>query len=149
MSSEMLTRCSVAALSLFAVVVASASAAPGQTVHTGATAEGIKVKLFVASRGHATAFKIGATEAVCDVGRLEIDAAKFKKFDMSDPGAFVDKRKSKTRDGKYLLRDTFKMAGQLTADDAGWTGTYAKTTKVFKKRRLVDTCVVKTTWEVQ
>jgi phosphate-selective porin len=149
MSSEAMRRCAVAAMSLFAVLGTSASAAPGDRVYSGTTAEGTKVRLIVASLGNATAFKIGATEAVCDVGRLEIDAAKFKNFDTSDPGTFADKRRSKTKDGNYLLRDTFKIAGQLTADDGVWTGTYDKTTKVYKGGKLVDTCVVSTTWEVQ
>jgi len=132
-----------------ALGAAGASAAPGDTVLTGTTAEGTKVKLTVASFGNATAFKIGPTEATCDVGRLEIEAAKFNRFDTSDPGAFSDKRKSKVKDGRYLLRDTFKISGHLTSDEPSWTGTYDKTTKVFEKGQRVDTCVVSTTWEVQ
>lgn len=142
-------RCAVATVAAFAVVVASASAAPDDRIYTGITADGTKVKLVASSLGNPKAFKIWPTEAVCDVGRLEIDAAKFTRFDTSDPGRFVDKRKSKTKDGNYLLRDTFKMAGQLSADDGVWTGTYDKTTKVFKGGKLVDTCVVSTTWDAQ
>jgi hypothetical protein len=141
-------RSSVAiAFSALVVAAAGANAAPGNTVYTGTTAEGIKVKLTVASLGNATAFKIGPTEATCDVGRLEIEAAKFNRFDVSDPGAFSDKRRSKVKDGRYLLRDTFKITGQLTSDEPSWTGTYDKTTKVFENGTRVDTCVVSTTWE--
>jgi hypothetical protein len=137
------------AFAALAVGAAGATAAPGDTVLTGSTDDGTKVKLTVATAGNATAFKIGATEATCDVGRLEIKAAKFTRFDTSDPGAFSDKRKSKVKDGRYLLRDTFKIAGQLSSDKTTWTGTYDKTTKVFEKGERVDRCVVSTTWEVQ
>jgi hypothetical protein len=133
---------------MLAIAVATATAAPKNTTYSGTTAEGIKVKLVVASAGNATVFRIGSTEAECDEGHLQTDAAIFKKFDVSDPGAFTDKRKSKTKDGRYLLRDTFTTTGQVAADGASWSGTYEKTTRVLKDGRKIDTCVLSTTWEV-
>ena len=148
MSSQSFRRCVVAAMSTLTIVVASAAAAPGDTTLTGTTAEGIKVKLVVATAGNATVFRVAGTEAECKEGHLQTDPAIFKKFDVSDPGAFTDKRKSKTKDGRYLLRDTFMTAGQVAADGTSWTGTYEKTTRVLKDGRKIDTCVLSTTWEV-
>jgi hypothetical protein len=148
MSSQSLRHGVVAAMSILAIAVASATAAQGDTAYTGTTAEGIKVKLVVATAGNATVFRIAGTEAECEEGHLQTDPAIFKKFDVSDPGAFTDKRKSKTKDGRYLLRDSFMTTGQVGADGTSWTGTYEKTTRVLKDGRRIDTCVLSTTWEV-
>ncbi len=152
MSSRSLKRTVGAiAIGVVTAAVATASAAPGDTVLRGTTPDGTKVKLTVAEPGNATVFKIAATEATCDVGQLDIEAATFKKFDVSDPGAFSDKRKSKTKDSGYLLKDTFLITGTVAADGASWTGTYDKRTKVFELKggERVDTCVLSTTWDAQ
>jgi hypothetical protein len=134
--------------SVAVLVAAAAGAAPGDTVYTGSTAEGIKVKLVVASPGNATAFKIAKTKAECQQGTLDIEAATFRRFDVSDPGEFSDKRKNKTtQDDGYVLKDTFILAGSLNADNVTWSGTYEKTTRVIKNGRKVDTCVLSTTWD--
>lgn len=149
MSLRSLKRGIVAATAAVAFA-ASAHAAPGDTVYAGITAEGTKVKLTVADAGNATAFKIASSQATCDVGQLDIEAAVFKKFDVSDPGTFSDKRKSKTKDsGGYLLKDTFLISGNVAADGASWSGTYDKRTRVFKGGERVDTCVLSTTWDAQ
>jgi hypothetical protein len=141
--------CAVAATSLALLVSASAAAAPGDTVYTGATADGnTKVKLVVASPGQATTFKIANTTAECKAGSLDTEPATFRRFDTSDPGEFSDKRKATTKDGQYVLKDTFLLAGTINADQASWSGTYQKTTKVLKNGRKFDTCVLSTTWDV-
>jgi hypothetical protein len=143
-----LTRCAAGAACGLAIAAATTSAAaPGDTAYTGTTAEGTKVKLTVATPGNATVFKIAKTQATCDQGTLDTEAATFKRFDVSDPGEFSDKRKSATQDGKYVLKDTFEITGTLAADQSSWTGTYDKTTKVLKNGRKVDTCVLSTTWD--
>ena len=147
MTSQGLRRCAVAALSMFAMI-GGVAAAQGDTTYSGATAEGIRVKLTVASAGNATVFRIASTEAECEQGHLETDPATFKKFDVSDPGAFADKRRSKRKDGRYVLRDTFVTTGEVGSDGSSWTGTYDKTTKVLKDGRRIDTCVLSTTWDV-
>lgn len=149
MRSKGMKRCAVAVGVASLLAVVAASAAPGDTTYGGTTAEGTKVKLTVAKAGNATVFKIARTEATCDEGRLETEATTLRHFDVSDPGAFSDKRKSKVQDGRYLLRDTFQTTGEIAADQGGWTGTYQKRTKVLKDGRRVDTCVLSTTWEVQ
>ncbi len=139
--------CAMAA-SVAVLVATGASAAPGDTAYVGTTAEGIKVKLVVASPGNATAFKIAKTKAQCQQGTLNIEAATFRRFDTSDPGEFSDKRKSKTtQDDGYVLKDTFIIAGSLNADNASWSGTYEKRTRVIKNGHKVDTCVLSTTWD--
>jgi hypothetical protein len=138
----------VGAVCILGITAATTSAAaPGDTTYTGATAEGTKVKLTVASAGNATVFKIAKTQATCDQGRLDTEAATFKRFDVSDPGEFSDKRKSTTEDGRYVLKDTFETTGTLAADQSSWTGTYEKTTRVLKNGRKFDTCVLSTTWD--
>jgi hypothetical protein len=128
---------------------AAATAAPGDTVYTGTSAEGIKVKLVVASAGNATAFKIAKTKAECEQGVLDIQAATFRRFDTSDPGEFSDKRKhSTTQDDGYVLKDTFLLSGSASTDGSSWSGTYEKRTRVLKKGHRVDTCVLSTTWDV-
>jgi hypothetical protein len=134
---------------LLATLATTAWAAPGDTAYVGTTAEGVKVKLVVADAGNATTFKIAKTQAECDQGNLDIQAAAFRRFDTSDPGEFADKRKSKTtQEDGYLLKDTFVLAGTVGADQVSWSGTYKKTTRVFKNGRKVDTCVLSTTWDV-
>ena len=141
--------CAVAAMSLVLMMSASAAAAPGDTVYTGVAADGsTKVKLVVASPGQATTFKIAKTTAGCKQGSLDTDPATFRRFDTSDPGEFSDKRKATTQDGKYVLKDTIRLAGTINADQASWTGTYQKTTKVLRNGHKVDTCVLSTTWDV-
>ena len=131
-----------------AAVAATASAAPGDTTHVGTTDGGVKVKLVVADTGNATAFKIAKTQATCEQGRLDTQAATFQHFDTSDPGEFSDKRKSKaTQDDGYVLKDTYLLAGSVGTDGTSWSGTYKKTTRVYKKGRKVDTCVLDATWE--
>ena len=143
------TGCVVAVTSLALLISASANAAPGDTVYAGVTAEGnTKVKLVVASPGQATTFKIANTTAECKAGSLDTDPATFRRFDTSDPGEFSDKRKASTKDGQYVLKDTFLLAGTINADQASWSGTYQKTTKVLKNGRRFDTCVLSTTWDV-
>ena len=131
-----------------AAVTATAWAAGG-TTYVGTTDGGVKVKLVVADAGNATAFKIAKTQATCDQGTLDTEAATFRRFDTSDPGEFSDKRKNKTTqpDG-YLLKDTYLLAGTADADATSWSGTYKKTTRVYKKGRKVDTCVLSATWDV-
>jgi hypothetical protein len=125
-----------------------ALAAVAATTYVGTTDTGVKVKLVVADSGTATAFKIAKTQATCEQGRLDTEAASFRHFDTSDPGEFSDKRKSKSvqADG-YVLKDTYLLAGSVGADGTSWSGTYKKTTRVFKKGRKVDTCVLDTTWD--
>lgn len=134
---------------LFAIATATAWAAPGDTVYRGTLDDGkTKVKLVVGMAGNPTAFKVAKTQATCEQGRLDTDAATFKRFDTSDPGAFSDKRKSTTKDGKYVLKDTFVLSGSINADQATWSGSYEKTTKVLKNGRMIDTCVLDATWDV-
>ncbi len=147
MSSQSLRRCAIAVASM-CVVIGGSAVAKQTTTYAGETEEGIRVKLTVAGAGNATVFRIASTEADCKSGHLRTASATFKKFDVSDPGAFADKRKSKTKDGRYLLRDTFLTTGEVASNGASWTGTYDKTTKVIKDGRGVDTCVLSTTWEV-
>ena len=128
----------------------AAMAAMAATTLVGTTDGGVKVKLVVADAGNATAFKIAKTQATCEQGRLDTQAATFHHFDTSDPGEFSDKRKSRlTQDNGYLLKDTYVLAGTAAADGTSWSGTYKKTTRVYKKGRKVDTCVLDTTWDVQ
>jgi hypothetical protein len=131
-----------------AAVTASAWAASGNTTYVGTTDNDVKVKLVVAGSGNATAFKIAKTQATCEQGRLDTEAASFRHFDTSDPGEFSDKRKSKSvqADG-YVLKDTYLLSGSVGADETSWSGTYKKTTRVYKKGRKVDTCVLDTTWD--
>jgi hypothetical protein len=133
-----------------AAVATTAWAAPGETAYVGTTDTGVKVKLVVADSGNATAFKIAKTQATCDQGRLDTEAATFRRFDSSDPGEFSDKRRSKsTQPNGYLLKDTYRLAGTASADGTSWSGTYKKITRVYRKRHKVDTCVLNTTWDVQ
>ncbi len=128
---------------------ATAWAAAGGTTYVGTTDNDVKVKLVVADSGNATAFKIAKTQATCEQGRLDTQAATFRHFDTSDPGEFSDKRKSKlTQQDGYVLKDTYLLAGSVSADGASWSGTYKKTTRVYKKGRKIDTCVLDTTWDV-
>lgn len=147
MTSGSFKRGLVLAIATAVAVAAAALAAPANTVHIGATADGVKIKLTVAQSGNAVAFRIGRTKATCDAGQLDIEAATFKKFDTSDPGAFSDKRKSKVKSGGYLLKDTFLTTGNVGADGVSWSGTYDKRTRVFKRGERVDTCVLSTTWQ--
>jgi hypothetical protein len=149
MTPTKLMRCAAGAVCVLAIAAATASAAtaPGDTTYAGTTAESTKVKLTVGTAGNATVFKIAKTQATCDQGRLDTEAATFKRFDVSDPGEFSDKRKSSTQDGSYVLKDTFELTGALAADQSSWTGTYDKTTKVLKNGHKFDTCVLSTTWE--
>jgi hypothetical protein len=142
--------CAVAgSVAVLAATAAAAATAPGDTAYTGTTAEGVKVKLVVATPGNATAFKIAKTKAECQQGSLDILAATFRQFDTSDPGEFSDKRKSKTtQDGGYVLKDTYILSGSVGADGSSWSGTYEKTTRVIKNGHKVDTCVLSTTWDV-
>jgi hypothetical protein len=126
-----------------------ALAAVAATTYVGTTDTGVKVKLVVADSGNATAFKIAKTQATCEQGRLDTAAASFRHFDTSDPGEFSDKRKSKSvQDDGYVLKDTYRLAGAVGTDGTSWSGTYKKTTRVYKKGRKVDTCVLATTWDV-
>jgi hypothetical protein len=148
MSVMTMRRCAVGLACILAVGIASgATAAPGDTIYAGTTTEGAKVKLIVATAGNATMFKIAKTSAECEEGALATDAATFRRFDVSDPGEFSDKRKGTTQDSRYVYKDTFELTGTLAADESSWTGTYDKTTKVLKNGRKVDTCVLSTTWE--
>jgi hypothetical protein len=132
-----------------AAVCATTWAAPGDTVYAGTLNDGkTKVKLVVGMAGNATTFKVAKTQATCEQGRLDTDAATFRHFDTSDPGTFSDKRKSSTKDGKYVLKDTFVLSGSVDADQASWSGSYEKTTKVLKNGRTFDTCVLSATWDV-
>ena len=127
----------------------TAWAAPGDTVYAGTLNDGkTKVKLVVGMAGNATAFKVAKTQATCEQGTLDTEAATFRRFDTSDPGEFSDKRKSTTQDGKYVLKDTFILSGAINADETSWTGSYEKTTRVFKNGRKIDTCVLSATWDV-
>ncbi len=130
------------------VGVGPAVAAPGDTVYTGATAEGVKVKLTAATAGNATKFKVGKTKVHCDEGgTLSNDAGTYTGFDTSDPGSFSDKRSTASDSGGYHFKTKSTLAGTAAEDGATWTGKLKLSTKVYKRNALIDTCKLKTTWD--
>jgi hypothetical protein len=145
MRSQSLRGCAVATIAALALV--SAAAAQGNSAYVGTTEQGTKVKLVADATGTPLAFKIAKTTADCEQGMLETEAATFRRFDTSESGTFSDKRKTKTQDGRYILKDVFVLSGTAAEDGSGWSGTYEKTTKVLKNRHRVDTCVLSATWE--
>ena len=103
----------VAAVAAALTVAGAAGAAPGDTVYSGATDEGVKVKLTVATAGNATKFKIGKTKVECDEGgTLTNKAGTYSDFDRSDPGAFKDKRTTKSSAGGVRLQDEVDARGR-------------------------------------
>ena len=103
----------VAAVAAALTVAGAAGAAPGDTVYTGATDEGVKVKLTVATAGNATKFKIGKTKIECDEGgTLSNKAGTYSGFDRSDPGSFKDKRDDEEQLGRLRLQDQVEAHGR-------------------------------------
>ena len=137
----------VAAVAAALTVAGAAGAAPGDTVYTGATDEGVKVKLTVASPGNATKFKIGKTKIKCDEGgTLSNKAGTYSGFDRSDPGSFKDKRTTKSSAGGFDFKTRSKLAGEADAGSASWSGTLKLSTKVFDGREQIDSCRLSTAW---
>jgi len=129
-------------------LAAVAVAAPGDTVYKGTTAQGVAVKLTVASPGNATKFKIGKTKVECDEGgTLTNDPGTYTGFDASDPGEFSDKRSSRSDSGQYHFKTRSSLSGEVAAGGDGWSGKFKLSTKVFKKSNRIDTCRLKTTWD--
>ncbi len=136
-----------AAVGLSLGVAGIAAAAPGDTIFTGTTAEGVNVKLTVATAGNATAFKIGKTSVTCaEGGELSNRGGTYKEFDTSDPGEFSDKRASSSDNGGYHFETKSTINGELGADNETWGGTFKLVTKVFKRNEKIDTCKLKTEW---
>ena len=97
---------------LVLAAIGPAVAAPGDTVYTGSTAEGTKVKLTVASAGQATNFKIAKTNVECTrAATLGNDAGSYTGFDTSDPGSFADKRSTASNSGGYHFNEKSTLAG--------------------------------------
>jgi hypothetical protein len=129
-------------------ITATATAAPGDAVYKGATAEGVSVKLTVGGPGNATKFKVGKTKVQCDEGgRLTNQPGTYSGFDTSDPGAFKDKRTTESDSGRYHFRTKSSLSGTVAASGDAWSGKLKLSTKVFKNARRVDTCRLKTTWD--
>ena len=127
---------------------AAATAAPGDTVYKGTTAEGAAVKLTVASPGNATKFKVGKTKVECDEGgTLSNDPGTYSGFDASDPGVFSDKRTTESDSGKYHFKTRSSLAGEVAESGDAWSGKFKLSTKVFKNSRQIDICKLKTTWD--
>jgi hypothetical protein len=130
-------------------LTATAGAAPGDTVLTGATTDGVKVKLTVAQFGNATAFKIGGTKVECKNGTLTNKSHVFTPLDTSDPGEFTEKEKTSSDNGGYhfVSKSVIHGATPSETDFSTWSGTFANTTKVFKKGNKIDTCRLNTEWD--
>lgn len=132
---------------LAAAAAAVAVAAPGDTVYTGETAEGVAVKLTVANPGNATKFKLAKSKVECDRGgTLSNEPGTYTGFDRSDPGSFKDKRSTESDSGNYHFKTRSALTGKLAASGDAWGGTLRLTTKVYKKSDQIDTCKLKTTW---
>lgn len=130
-----------------AAVVASfgfAAVAVADTELSGSTAQGVGVKLVVADFGNATAFTVSSSDIECKHGTLSTGKITFGPFDTSDPGSFQDKSRDRSHRGALKFKSKTALTG---VEDAGaWSGTYRRTTKVFKHRDKLDTCRVQTTW---
>jgi hypothetical protein len=129
-------------------LTAAAGAAPGDTSLAGTTTEGVKVKLTVAQFGNATAFKIGGTQVECANGTLTNKSHVYAPLDTSDPGEFTEKDRSSSDNGgfHFVSRSSITGASASPDDFTSWSGTFANTTKVFKKGQKIDTCRLKTEW---
>jgi hypothetical protein len=128
--------------------VAIASAAPGDVVLSGSTAEGVKVKLTVAEFGNATAFKISKTRVKCERGgTLSNRATTYTGFDTSDPGSFFDKRKTSSTFEGFHFKTKSTLNGHVDADPVSWSGSLKLVTRVFQHHEKIDTCKLKTTWD--
>ena len=131
-----------------AAVAAAAIAAPGDTTYTGETAEGVAVKLTVASPGNATKFKLAKSKVECDQGgTLSNEPGTYTRFDTSDPGAFNDKRSTESDSGNYHFKTRSTLAGILADSGDAWSGTLKLSTKVYKRSNQIDACKLKTTWD--
>jgi hypothetical protein len=140
-----------AALAAAVVIVlgsaAIADAAPGDTILTGSTTEGAKVKLTVGVAGNATAFKLAKTQVSCNRGgTLNNKPATYTDFDTSDPGSFADKRDASSDGGGYHFETKSTLSGQIGADQASWSGSLKLATKVFSHGRKIDSCKLNTAW---
>ncbi len=124
-----------------------ATAAPGDTVFTGTTDEGVKVKLTMAQAGNATKFKVGKTKVECEQGgTLTNKSGTYTDFDRSDPGRFSDKGSSTSNTGGYHFKTKTKLKGEVSDTGDGWIGSLKLTTKVFKSGDQVDLCKLNTAW---
>lgn len=136
----------VAAAVVVGLCAASAGAQDPVTFR-GQTAEGVAVKLTVASFGNATAFRVGSYEIECkNEGTLSNKAFAYKDLDTSDPGSFSDARKSSSKASGFKFKSKTKIAGTATADGSSWSGTYRVTTEVLERGSKIDTCKLRTTW---
>ena len=125
-----------------------AGAEPGDTLLTGQTTEGVKVKLTVAEFGNATVFKIGGTKVECGHGTLTNRSGTYTPLDISDPGEFTDRTKTSSDNGAYHFESKSKIHGisASTDDFTSWSGTFKLVTKVFKRGDQIDACKLKTEW---
>jgi hypothetical protein len=132
-----------------AALVASlgfAAVALADTEKSGSTAEGVAVKLVVADPGNATSFTISSSNVNCKHGTLNTGKITYGPFDVSDPGSFHDKSNDNGRQGAIKFKSKTRLTGSVEGDGITWSGTYARTTKVFKHGDKLDTCRQNTTW---
>ena len=133
------------ALTVVAASLGLAAIAVADTTKSGTTAEGVSVELVVGDAGNATSFEISSTDIECRHGTLTTGDITYGPFDVSDPGAFHDKSRDRSRSGKIRFKSVTRLEGS-TQDGANWSGTYKRTTKVFKHGDKLDTCRQNTTW---
>ncbi len=136
----------VVALAGAAASLVFATAALAADVLEGKTAEGVTVKLEVGEREKATAFQIGRAEAQCRHGTLTTSEMTLYRFDHSEPGAFRDKSRDRTRADGVKFKSKTEVEG--AERDGSWAGTYERATRVFKRGERIDVCRIKTTWRI-
>ena len=149
MEAKRTTAVVAAAAALVLAAAGMAMAAPGDTVLTGTTSEGVNVKLTVGTAGNATAFKIGKTEVTCEQGgELVNRGGTYTKFDTSDPGEFHDRRSASSNNDGYHFETKSVINGEIEADQQSWSGNFKLITKVFQRDERIDVCKLRTEWSV-